>query len=46
MFNIRVMVKCGMMDYYVINKMFMKKFLITWENMNVILNRKCIKLHT
>lgn len=46
MFNIRGMVKCGMMGYYIVIKMLMKKFLVTWGNTNVVLNKKYIKLHT
>lgn len=42
-FNIRGMVKCGMMGYYIVIKMLMKKFLVTWGNTNVVLNRKYIK---
>lgn len=32
-----------MIGYYKVIKMFTKKFLITWGNTNVILNRKSIK---
>lgn len=40
------MVKYGMMGYYIVIKMFIKKFLITWGYTNVTLNRKRIKFYT
>lgn len=46
MFNIKGMVKYGMMGYYIVIKMFIKKFLITWGYTNVTLNRKRIKFYT